>query len=326
MKMLFNFPLYDTCLDDYGTAEGLAQACADLGCDGVEAIWGDTDYNGPSLRDVTVGYHMTFWPDWLDFWNGDRTSLLRKFGNEAAWKKLYRGETREDMIAEYRRDLERAKGLGAEYIVFHVSDVSIEEGFTYRWLHTDEAVIDASCELINALTDGMDETPAVLVENQWWPGFTFTDPHLTERLLNGIRTENKGIMLDTGHLLSTNTALEDEKQAVAYIHEMLDLHGELSGCIRGLHLHKSLSGEYVRQHTGSLPGDMPEDYEARFIYSYPHILKIDRHEPWTEESIAGAVARMAPEWVNHELAGFGRKVHENAVRTQMDTLRRGGLL
>ena len=39
MKMLFNFPLYDTCLDDYGTAEGLAQACAELGCDGVEAIW-----------------------------------------------------------------------------------------------------------------------------------------------------------------------------------------------------------------------------------------------------------------------------------------------
>ena len=229
------------------------------------------------------------------------------------------------MIEAYRQDMARALDLGAEYLVFHVSDVSIEEGFTYRWLHSDEAVIDASCELINALTEGMERTPAVLVENQWWPGFRFTDPNLTERLLNGIKTDNKGIMLDTGHLLSTDPSLEDEKQAVLYINEMLDLHGELSKCVRGLHLHKSLSGEYVRKHTGSLPGDMPEDYEARFIYSYPHILKIDRHEPWTEPSVAETVARIAPEWVNHELAGFGRAAHENAVRTQMDTLRRGGL-
>ena len=325
MKMLMNFPLYDTCLSEYGSAAGLSRACAELGCDGVEAIWGDTDYNGPSLKDVTVGYHMTFWPDWLDFWNGDREALLRKFGSEPEWIKLYRGRSRDDMLAAYRQDLRRALDLGAEYLVFHVSDVSIEEGFTYKWLHSDEDVIDASCELINALTDGMRETPAVLVENQWWPGFTFTDPRLTERLLNGIDTENKGIMLDTGHLLSTDQSLEDEKQAVAYINRMLDLHGELSKCIRGLHLHKSLSGEYVKQHTGRLPEDMPEDYEARFIYSYPHILKIDRHEPWTEPAIAETVGRIAPEWVNHELAGFGRAVHENAVRTQMDTLRAGGL-
>ena len=29
--------------------------------------------------------------------------------------------------------------------------------------------------------------------------------------------------------------------------------------------------------------------------------------------------------VNHELSAFGRKAHGDAVRTQMDTLRRGGL-
>ncbi len=325
MKMLMNFAMYDTCLSEYGTAAELRRACADMGCDGIETIWGDTDYCGESLRDVTVGYHMTFWPDWLDFWNGDRDALLRKFGSEEAYRGVYFGASREDMLAIYKRDMERAVALGAEYAVFHVSDVSIEEGFTYKWLHSDEAVIDASCELINAITDELRPDLAVLVENQWWPGFTFTDPRKTERLLSGLHAENKGIMLDTGHLLSTNTSLEDERQAAAYIGEMLDLHGSLSKCIRGLHLHKSLSGRYVRENTGRLPEDLPAEFGARFAYSYPHILKIDRHEPWTEPAIADVVGSIAPEWINHELSAAGRAAHEAAVRTQIDTLRRGGL-
>ena len=34
--------------------------------------------------------------------------------------------------------------MGARYVVFHVSDVSVEEGFTYHWRHTHEEVIDAA--------------------------------------------------------------------------------------------------------------------------------------------------------------------------------------
>ena len=44
--------------------------------------------------------------------------------------------------------------LGAEYVVFHVSDVSMEECFTYRFSHTNNQVIDAALELINELLPG----------------------------------------------------------------------------------------------------------------------------------------------------------------------------
>lgn len=87
--------------------------------------------------------------------------------------------------------------LGAHYVVFHVSDVSLEEGYTYRWLHTNQEVIDAAVEVVNLIL-GEERWPfEFLVENQWWPGFTFTEPEETARLLEGIRFAGKGILLDT---------------------------------------------------------------------------------------------------------------------------------
>ena len=44
----------------------------------------------------------------------------------------------EILLKQYQQDLERAASLNAEYVVFHVSDVSIEEGYTYRWLHSNQ--------------------------------------------------------------------------------------------------------------------------------------------------------------------------------------------
>ena len=150
-----------------------------------------------------VGYHLTFYPDWLDFWRGDRAALTEKFGSEEVWRSFYGGpEGRETLLRLYREDLDRAVTWGARYVVFHVSDVSVEEGFTYHWRHTHEEVIDAAAEVINLLLGDRAWPFDFLVENQWWPGFTFTEPELTRRLLDGIRAERKGIMLDIGHLMN----------------------------------------------------------------------------------------------------------------------------
>lgn len=88
--------------------------------------------------------------------------------------------------------------LDAAYVVFHVTDVSVEENYTYRWLHTNEEIIDAAAELINLLLGDAEWPFAFLVENQWWPGFTLTEPENTSCLLEGIRYPRKGILLDTG--------------------------------------------------------------------------------------------------------------------------------
>ena len=320
MLELISFPVYAESLREYNDREELARSCKALGCDGLEVIWGGDECWRQLPRALTLGYHLVFYPDWLDFWRRDEPALLRKFGSREAWTSFYGGDGREALLTQLRADLDRAEALGARYAVYHVSDVSIEEGYTYRWEHTDEAVIDAAAELLNEAVGSREPPFPILVENQWWPGFTFTDPALTARLLDALHFANKGILLDTGHLMNTNTALRTQAEGAAYIREMLEKNGSLSREIRAVHLHQSLSGEYVRAHTGTLPPGLSPDYLTRFGESYGHILKIDRHEPWTDPCVGELVARIAPDFLTHELTSRGRAERETAIRTQRTAL------
>lgn len=326
MKLVTNFPLFDGCLREYGDMAGLARDYRELGLDGLEVIWDHNPYTEelppPGLA---IGYHLTFNSYWIDFWRGRQAELLREFGTSEIMREYFRADTPDAYVNRYREDLQRAIDLGSEYAVFHVSDVSIEECFTYRFAHSDREIIDCATELINRILDGMDVHLAFLVENQWWPGFTFTDPAMTRRLLDGIEYENKGIMLDTGHLLHTNTRLRTQEQAVAYIHEMIDAHGDTAQAIRGMHLQQSLTGSYVEEWGFKVPDDLTGDYWQKFTRVYEHILSIDQHHPWTDPAIATVVDRINPEWLNNELSAWPRAPHREAVATQLDALRRGGL-
>ena len=320
MKNLMNFPLYSGCLDACGGPEALERLLDRLGLDGLEVVWGEENYVNQIPERRCIGYHMMFYPDWLDFWQGDEKALLRKFGSRAAWQAFYGGSCRADMVAAYRRDLARAEALGAEYVVFHASDVSVEEGYTYRWLHGDGEVVDAAAELIGLVLDGREPPFAVLVENQWWPGLTFMDRELTKRMLDAIPCKNKGLLLDTGHLLNTNPGLESQRAGADYIKRVLGGLDELVYEIRGVHLHQGISGAYVRENTGFLP-PLPEDYMARFAESYGHIQRIDRHEAWTDRAVRDVIAEIAPQWLTHELAAPTFAAKLQALETQLSILK-----
>lgn len=316
MRELVSFPVYMEALNEYADMAALSQSVRSLGCDGVEAIWGGDETWKLLPSGLARGYHLVFFPDWLDFWHGDEKALLQKFGNREAYVSFYGGDDRETLLQQYRDDLARAEALHVNYAVYHVSDVSVEEGYTYRWLHSDEDVIDAAAALINEAVGKREPPFPILVENQWWPGFTFSNPKLTERLLSALHFENKGILLDTGHLMNTNAALRTQREGADYIKKMLDEHGSLSKYVKAVHLHQSLSGEYVLANTGFLPEHLAADYLTRFGDSYSHILKIDQHMPWTDPSVREVVARIDPEFLTHELSSRTRKAREDAVFVQ----------
>ena len=320
MKKLISFPIYSENLSQYRDMEDLRQEIYSLHCDGIEGLWGGEPIPDSFPADLVVGYHLMFYPDWLDFYRGDVRAIERKFGSLKTAAQFFDGERSDSLFAQFRADLERAERFGAQYVVFHVSDVSIEEGYTYRWLHSSREVIDASVEFINTLLDGREWPFDVLVENQWWPGFTFTNPEETAYLLDGIHFPRKGIMLDIGHLMNTNTALRTQSEGVDYIHRMLDEHKDQCRKIKGVHLHYTLSGEYVEEQKGHLPKDLPQDYLERFSYSYGHILHIDQHRSWTDTDICGLIDRIAPEYLVHELSASNRIERRHAVETQMNTL------
>ena len=314
MDTLMSLPMTASVLTEYGDLE---EACRSCGCDGLEVVWGGEELPCTVPQALHVGYHLTFYPDWLDFWRGDRAALTEKFGSEEVWRSFYGGpEGRETLLRLYREDLDRAVTWGARYVVFHVSDVSVEEGFTYHWRHTHEEVIDAAAEVINLVLGDRAWPFDFLVENQWWPGFTFTEPELTRRLLDGIRAERKGIMLDIGHLMNCDTSLRTLEEGADYVHRMLDRHGGLCRYIRGIHLHCSLSGEYVRAHTGFLPPGLPLDYLKRYGFGYRHILRIDTHQPWTSPAICEVVERIGPDYLVHELSAPDRGAREEAIHIQ----------
>ena len=312
-----NFPLSNYCLRPYGGWEAVEKEVKTLGLDGLEVIADPDDLADDIPLSLVAGYHMTFFADWVDFFRQDKDALKRKFGSLECAESFYRCKTPEDMIDLYRRDLALALRLGAPYAVIHVADVSLEEGYTYRWEHTDYVVMDAALEVINEILRDIPPTMDFLVENQWWPGFTFTEPEKTEYLLSHINYPRVGVMLDTGHAMNTNWSIKNQREGVSYILSLIEKHGELSESIRGLHFHQSMSGGYCKKFVDKVPEDFPKDYYERFAQSYGHILKIDRHRPWTDPECIRILDRVQPKYLTHELSGSVYRGRPSAIRSQM---------
>ena len=323
MIQSINFPICTYCIAPYGSWEALGRQIRALGLDGIEGIVDPADLDTTFPKELLAGYHLVFYPDWLDFWRMNEKELLRKYGTWEMVGRAYPGTKPEDLMGMFRRDLDFALSMNTPYTVFHVSDVSLEEGYTYRWLHTDREVLDGAIEFINELLRGVEPTFDFLVENQWWPGFTFLDPAETDYLLSRIDYPRTGIMLDTGHLMNTNPRLRTQAEGIEYILGLYRAHGELGKSVLGMHFHQSLSGAYVRKHTGKLPENFPSDYFEAFFMEYPHIERIDRHRPWTDPRCVRLLDEVRPLYLTHELSSGPNRPQLAALKRQLGTIRKG---
>ena len=288
------------------------------GFDGLELMYLEEDTRGLIQKGDVVGFHMHAIPYWYDMWKGDTQSLLGEFGTIQDCERYYGGTTRDAIIKRMKAELERALHYGAEYAVFHVADASIIESMTRRFRHSDEEIVEAACELINIVFQG--EPPIkLLLENLWYPGFDFTKPHITQLMLNGIQHKNTGIMLDTGHLLHTNTGLRTQEEGLGYIHRMLDRHGGLSSRIKGIHLNQSLTGEFAERTAGN-PPQLAETYSGRVNQLYAYIFQIDLHRPFTCDGVHEMIQRISPEYLTFEFITGSLEEHKKFLAMQKESL------
>lgn len=290
------------------------------------------------------GVHMIFYPLWLDFWRGNEEALAEEFGDRETWEGFYLGKTPETLIDQFTADLEYAKRVGAQYVVFHVSDVTIEGVFTHEHTHTDEEVIDGTIEVINRILDGKDYEFDFLMENLWWPGLTMTDPQMTKRLLDGVHYKRKGIMLDLGHLMCSNMDLTTEEEAIDYVDRMLEAHravltadqtGEadetgggpgrpLTEYIKGIHMHQSVTGAFAKRALEDVRANglqLEADYYGRFSQVYKLLGNIDTHKPFSSPLAKGLVQRIAPQYVVHELMAKSRQERDEMLAQQSGLLK-----
>lgn len=316
MYTLLHIVRNDQSLSEYADADDLEASCFPH-CDGFEMICAGEDSRGILRPQSVIGVHLSFYSYWLDFWNNDARRLTSEFGSLEVCRGFYGGSGRETLINRFQRELDEAQQLGARYVVFHVSDVTLEETFTNCYHHTDEEVIDAAAQLINMLLDGRGYTFDFLMENLWYPGLRLTDPTLTQRLLDQVHFPKKGLLLDTGHLLHTNTSLRSEEDACRYLHSTLDRHGDLCRFIRGVHLHQSLSGEYVERARQQIP-PMEPDYYDRFAQSYAHVGRIDTHQPMLFTGTRALIERIRPHYLVYEFLAHSRAEQQKLLRMQAE--------
>ena len=319
MKRTFNLTTYSDDLDRYRDRADLLSALRDF--DGLELMYCGEDARGIVPPEKIVGVHLCFFPYWYDFYTGDMAACARNLGGPDVVRALYGGDTREALVEAYRRDIEKARVKGAEYVVFHVADCSDEELFTLRYRHTSAEVATAAVELLNTLFPEPDGDMALLMENLWHPGLTLTEPEVTGMLLDRVRYQNKGIMLDTGHLMHTDLTLRTQQEALAYIRRRIEEQGEaVRKAIRGIHLNQSLTGDYMAS-VAAHPPALSRDPQKRMEQVYTHAFSCDRHRPFTCPGVQAFIEWIDPEYLTFEFISRSRAEQEAMLKVQLDALK-----
>ena len=274
-------------------------------------------------REKIVGVHLCYFPYWYDFYTGDMAACQKNLGSLDAVRALYGGEEKSALIDAFRRDIARAKAEGAEYVVFHVSDCADEELFTLRYRHTSREIVSAAADLINALFPEPDGALVLLLENLWHPGLTMTEPEVTRQLLDSVRYQNKGIMLDTGHLMHTDLSLRTQAEALAYIRRRVEEQGEeVRRAIRGIHLHQSLTGAYMAAAAANVP-TLAQDPQKRMEQVYTHAFACDQHRPFTCPGVGDFIRWIDPEYLTFEFISRSRREQEAMLAEQLAALDMG---
>lgn len=286
--------------------------------DGIEfmccAPWDEKFHPAGVIR----GMHLWFWPSWLDFWRGDEQALLEEFGCLENIE-TYFGTSREAWLAMLTKNFQQAAACGAEYAVFHVAQARGSEIRCRKFAYTSAQVIEAVLEFINQLAAHLPSELMLLYENLWWPGLDLQQPELVRELLAG--TQHKaGIMLDTGHLMNTNTALRSEAEAVDYILKIIKNLGGLADAIRGIHLHASLSGEFAAAEQIRHP---LRELNLSPQEMMDYVLQIDRHQPFQTGEARRILAAVQPEYLVHEFGQDSLEDWENKLRQQLQALQLG---
>ena len=253
---------------------------------------------------LVTGLHMTCIPCWYALWTGDEEGLIDEFGSLAEAEKHYGGLTPDTLLDRFRRDLFYAEQFGAEYLVFHIAESRVIESFTEDYLRTDEEICAACADMLNILFEGKTDGPLLLLENLWQPGMNLRRPEITRDMMAAVKYPNRGIMLDTGHLMNADTSLRSQEEAVSYIHSVLDAHERagfgLCEAAQGIHLNASVSGEYAERIKKD-PPVLSGSYADRTSKMFFHVFERDRHRPFTAPGVKELVQRIAPDYLTAEL-------------------------
>ncbi len=291
------------------------------GFDGFELIK-FTEVDNTYLKDYIKGYHMRFFPSWLELYNEDLNALYEELRDKKYFKSLCGGENgKEELIEYYKKELKTAKKLEVEYVVLHACNSKVTESMTYDFKYSDEEVLKSVVSLINDLFANEEYTFKLLLENLWWPGLKLINKKEVEYILKNVKYKNIGFMLDTGHMINNNRDIKNSDEAVAYIKQNIENLGEYKNYIFGIHLNYSLSGEYVKQVVKEHK-DKELNIEDVMNNIYIHINSIDYHDPFENKGVIDIIESLPIEYLVYEMIAKTKAELEDKIERQDKILRK----
>jgi len=300
MLKIMNLSTYKYDMDRYeNDKENINKFLKNHKIDAIELL-GPLEYKEDLIsKKVIKGIHLKHYPMWLDFWNGNEKGMLEDFKSIEDVINHYGGTNKKAIINHYIKEIKVAQDLNAEYVVFHVSHVKLKNCYDYNFTYSDKDVLDATVELVNDIFKNLDTDIKILFENLWWPGLTMLDKSLVKEFIEKIKYKNKGFMLDTGHLLNTNLEINTEEEAIDYLIDTVNNLGDLKKYIKGIHLSKSISSEYVKSQILKYQNEEVKINEINDNIIF-HILKIDQHKPFTNKKIKSLIDIIKPKYLVYE--------------------------
>ena len=317
---LFNFCVYHDYVKQLEeTGKTLPEYVKHLGLDGIEHLIYGKEIPEPAFKDSSVGVHLAYWPYWVGFWKNNKSRLKREFKSAKARNDCYFGALNKDeWLSVIQQHLIAATAVKPEYMVWHVSEADVQETYTFDFQYSDLEVLEAAADVFNAVSMAVPSHITVLFENLWWPGLTLLDPRLADHLLSGTHHQRTGLLLDTGHLMNTSTNLATEDEAVRYVRRVVRGLGGLRTSIYGMHLHRSLSGAFVRRRMAEAER---EDLQPRgFSEVFDYISHVDEHQPFRTAAVQALVEDVQPKFLVHEFIQDSMEDWEQKVHVQRHAL------
>lgn len=324
MKKLFHLSTTPRQLRMFeGDWEEIKQFVGKNQMDGIE-LGLTLDYDIEQIpKEIIEGVHLSFYPMWLDFWRQDEEKLSRLFATKEERNAYYQGDSPECLVTSYRKQYERAKALGAKYMVFHVSHVLPEDSFTWKFTYSDKEVMTATLELVNLAFPKEENGPLLLFENLWWPGLNYKDSELTKWFIEQVEYPNKGYLVDISHLILNNKEIGTEQEAYFYIKQIIKSLGETKQWIKAVHLNKALPKRYMQRDHSYLLRKYQEikDSKQKLTLLKKHIQALDGHIPFDHPIAKKIVALLNPEYCVYETAPKSRYELAYFIKRQNEVMK-----
>ena len=167
-----------------------------LGLDGIEnLVYGTTPSETPFTK-LSVGAHLKFWPDWVDFYIGNREEYKKESSAEGTHIPFCGADTPEGWLEEIRKNIRAALAEKPAYLVWHVANCRIEEAWTGKFRYSSKEVLDLTAEIYKKVKGEVPPDVEVLFENIFWPGLSALTPEELDYFFSRLPYDNVGVMLD----------------------------------------------------------------------------------------------------------------------------------